>query len=325
MRRFVKFFAILSVLLLSVTETYAQPVWIKGTPSIVSTGPLSITLNYGINVIGTVYIVVYNFNNTTIYSSSTIRTRAQSAPSGTVVATAVTAVKSADVGKILQIVLSVIDPNKIHTVYIVAADSKAVLQASPVRLNATTLPCPSADPGSGGNECDRNFVLNARPVFGTGIWTKVSGPGNATFSPNASTATATVTVTAFGTYVFRWTETQGVCKSSGDITVNFYQMPVANAGSGGNECDLDFILSAVAGSIEVQGIWSMTSGTGTATFSPNASSPTATVTVSEYGTKVFTWTVTNGPCSVSSSVTVNFYQQPRANPGTGGNNCGLEF
>jgi gliding motility-associated-like protein len=325
MKGFIIFISIFSLMLLSVTETYTQPVWVRGTPSVASTGPLSITLNYGINVTGIVYIVVYNYNNTTIYSSSTIRTRAQQAPSGSVVATAFPSVKSADVGKILQIVLNLKDPNQIHTVYIVADDSKRVLQASPVRLNATTLPCPSADAGSGGNECDRNFVLNAIPVFGTGIWTKVSGPGNAAFSPNANTPAATVTVTLYGTYVFTWTETQGVCKSSDDITVNFFQLPVANAGSGGNECDLDFILKAVSGSADFQGSWSMTSGTGTATFLPNASSPTATVTVSEYGSKIFTWTVTNGPCSVSSSVTVNFYRQPAANPGPGGNNCGLIF
>jgi gliding motility-associated-like protein len=194
-----------------------------------------------------------------------------------------------------------------------------------VRLNATTLPCPQADAGSGGNECDLNFALNAVPVFETGIWTKISGPGNAGFSPNANRSNATVTVTAYGAYTFRWTETKGVCKSSDDITVNFYQPPVANAGSGGDECDLNFELKAISGSNAGTGTWTLTSGTGTAAFSPDANSPNATVTVSEYGTKVFTWTVTNGPCSGSSNVTVNFYQQPVANAGTGGNNCGRDF
>jgi gliding motility-associated-like protein len=325
MTGFTKLIAISSLMLLSVFETYAQPVWVKGTPAVASTGPLSITMNYGIDRIGTVYIIVYNYNNTTIYSSSTVRTLAILGPSGTIVATAVLSVKSTNIGKILQTILNVTNPNQIHTIYIVAADSKAVLQASPVRLNATTLQCPDANAGLGGNECDLNFALNAIPVFGTGIWTLVSGPGTASFSPNASTPTATVTVRAYGTYVFRWTETQGACKSSDEITVNFYQPPVANAGSGGDECDLNFVLQAISGSSGVTGTWTMTSGTGTATFSPNANSPTATVTVSEYGTKVFTWTVTNGPCSASSNVTVNFYQQPVANAGTGGNNCGLEF
>jgi gliding motility-associated-like protein len=234
-------------------------------------------------------------------------------------------VKKSDVRKILQSILAVTAPNQIHTIYIVASDSRAVLQASPVRLNATTLPCPQANGGSGGNECDLNFVLSAVPSFGTGTWTKVSGSGNATFSPNANTPTASVTVTAYGAYTFRWTETKGGCASSTDILVNFYQRPVANAGSGGDACGFEFGLHAVAGSSAGTGTWTMTRGTGTAYFSPNSNSPDATVTVSDYGTKVFTWTVMNGICSSSSSVTVNFYQQPVANAGTGGNNCGREF
>ena len=325
MKGFAKIFAVFSLVILPVSEIYAQPVWVAGTPVVASTGPLSITLNYGLDRVGTVYIIVYNYNNTSVLTSSGVRTRALLSPSGTVVATAVLSVRRADIGKTLQAILDVLAPDQIHTIYIVAADSRGKLQSSPVRLNATTLPCPQADAGPGGDECDLNFALNAVSVFGTGIWTRVNGPGNANFSPNANTANATVTVTAYGTYTFRWTETKGVCTSSDDITVNFYQPPVANAGSGGSECDLDFELKAVSGSSAGTGTWTMTSGTGTAAFSPDANSPTATVTVSEYGTKIFTWTVINGPCSRSSSVTVDFYQQPVANAGTGGNNCGRDF
>ncbi|MDP4222848.1 MAG: gliding motility-associated C-terminal domain-containing protein [Bacteroidota bacterium] len=314
-----------SLVLLSALDSIAQPVWVTGTPAVPSTGPLSININYGIDRVGTVYAIVYNYNNTTILTSAQVRTSALLGPTGTITATLVRSIAKADIGRVIQSVLNVINPNQIHTIYIVAADSKAKLQASPVRLNATTLSCPQANAGTGGDECDLNFVLNAVPVLGTGTWTKVSGPGNATFSPNANTANATVTVTAYGSYTFRWTEVKGVCKSSADIIVNFIQPPVANAGTGGDVCDLDFVLQAVTGSSDDSGTWSMTSGTGTATFSPDAHSPVATVTVSESGTKVFTWTVIRGVCSSSSSVTVNFNQQPSANAGTGGNNCGLEF
>ncbi len=321
----VKTFTIVSLVLLPVFETYGQPTWIAGTPAVASTGLSSITLNYGLDKIGTVYIIVYNYNNTSVMTSSAVRTSALSGPSGTIVATAALSVKKADIGKTLQTILNVKEAGKIHTIYIVAADSKVKLQPSPVRLNATTLPCQQADAGSGGNECDLNFALNAVPVSGTGVWTKVTGPGNTKFSPNANASNATVTVTVYGTYVFRWTETLGVCKSSDDITVNFYQPTVVNAGSGGNECDLNFTLNAGTGSTSGTGTWTMTSGTGTASFSPDTHRPTATVTVTEYGTKVFTWTVVNGSCSGSSNVTVNFYQQPVANAGKGGNNCGLDF
>jgi gliding motility-associated-like protein len=290
-----------------------------------STGPLTITLNYGIDRIGTVYAIVYNYNNTSILTSSVVRSRALQAPGGTVVATIISSIRKADIGRVLQSVLNVTSPNQIHTIYIVAADGKALLQAAPVRLNATTLACGKANPGTGGNECDLNFVFSAVVSFGTGTWTKVSGPGNATFSPNANAPTGTVTVTAYGTYTFRWTETKGTCTSSADIVVNFYQRPVANAGSGGDACGPSFGLQAITGTSVGTGTWTMTSGTGTATFSPDANSPNATVTVTEYGTKVFTWTMSNGICSASSNVTVNFYQQPVANAGTGGNNCGRDF
>jgi len=189
------------------------------------------------------------------------------------------------------------------------------------RVNVFAVPVSNA--GSGGTECDLTFNLNAIRSVGIGLWTVVTGPGLAVFLPNANTATATVTVSAYGTYTFRWTETNGPCSSSSVVTVNFYQQPVANAGSGGDACNLSFSLSGIPSS--GIGTWTMTVGTGIATFSPDANTPAATVEVSQYGTKQFTWTVVNGTCQASSSVTVNFYEQPAANAGSGGNNCGPEF
>ena len=182
---------------------------------------------------------------------------------------------------------------------------------------------PAANAGTGGTECDLDFDLIAIPSVGTGLWTLASGPGTAVFAPGPAVPTARVTVSTYGTYTFRWTETNGPCISSASVIVNFYQQPVANAGSGGDACNLNFVLNAIV--TTGLGTWSMSEGTGTAEFSLDANSPSATVTVSEYGTKVFRWIVSNGICSDTSEVTVNFYQMPAANAGTGGNNCGLEF
>lgn len=325
MFRLFRFLAMFTLILLPAIELVAQPVWVQGTPVVESTGPVSITLNYGMNMTGTVYIIVYNYENTSNLSSSYVRFMALWGSGSGIVETAVLSVKKGDENKILQTVLQVTDPDRVHTIYIVAADSKRNLQANPVRLTARTLPCQPANAGSGGDECDRDFILSAVPLLGTGVWSRVSGPGSASFSPNAGTPDATVTVSVYGTYVFRWTENSGGCRSSDEVTVNFYRPPVANAGSGGSECDLDFNLQAVSTSSETAGTWTMTSGTGTATFVPSSNSPAATVTVSEYGIKVFTWTVTNGTCTASSDVTVSFSRPPVANAGTGGNNCGLEF
>src|SRR5687767_15714683 len=90
-------------------------------------------------------------------------------------------------------------------------------------------------------------------------------------------------------------------------SVNFYQQPVANAGSDGNECDLNYTRSAVP-SVGT-GTWT-SSGPGTATFTPDANTATATVTVSAYGTYTFTWTEVNGTCTDDDAASVNFYQQP---------------
>jgi len=182
---------------------------------------------------------------------------------------------------------------------------------------------PVSNAGTGGTECDLNFVLNAVPSVGVGLWSMLAGPGTVSFTPNANSPGATVTVSVYGTYTFRWTETNGPCISSSDVTVNFYQRPVVNPGAAGYACNLNYSFNAVP-SVGI-GTWTMTSGTGTATFSPNPNTPAATVTVSEYGTKQFKWTEINGICSDDSTITINFYQQPSANAGTGGNNCGNMF
>lgn len=182
---------------------------------------------------------------------------------------------------------------------------------------------PLSNAGSGGTECDLDFELNAVPSVGTGLWSLVAGPGLPTFTPDPTAPNATVTVSAYGTYVFRWTETNGSCASSSVVTVNFYQKPVANPGTGGDACDQTFALNAVPS--VGNGAWRMVSGTGAALFVPNSNTPSANVIVSEYGTKVFQWKETNGVCLDSAYVTVNFYEQPVADAGTGGNNCGLSF
>ncbi len=179
---------------------------------------------------------------------------------------------------------------------------------------------PVANAGVGGNECDLDFDLTGVASAGTGLWT-ASGPGTATFVSDIDAGTD-VSVDQYGTYIFTWTETNGTCTDQASVTVNFYEQPVSNAGPGGDECDLDFLLQALPS--VGNGVWSQNSGPGTASFS-NTTSPTSVVTVGQYGTYVFTWTETNGTCVDSRNVTVNFYEQPVADAGTGGDECDYDF
>ncbi len=100
---------------------------------------------------------------------------------------------------------------------------------------------PTADAGTGGSECDQDFVLNASPSIGTGTWTKTAGSGNADFSPNANSPDATVTVDVYGTYTFQWEENNNGCTDAATVNVNFYEQPVADAGDPDTICAGDNI------------------------------------------------------------------------------------
>ncbi|MCK4344998.1 MAG: gliding motility-associated C-terminal domain-containing protein, partial [Bacteroidales bacterium] len=172
---------------------------------------------------------------------------------------------------------------------------------------------PAANAGPGGDECDLDYTLQATPSAGTGTWTKTLGPGTASFTPDAGTPNALVTVDVYGSYEFTWTEVNGTCSDDSTITVNFYEQPAANAGPGGDECDLDYALQATpsAGT----GTWTKTLGPGTASFTPDAGTPNALVTVDAYGSYEFIWTEVNGTCSADSTIIVHFYEPPIADAG----------
>jgi gliding motility-associated-like protein len=190
-------------------------------------------------------------------------------------------------------------------------------------ITNTVNPQPIANAGSGGDVCGLSFTLSAHASIGIGTWTKTTGIGTATFTPNANSPSATVTVSDYGTYTFTWTEVSGSCTSSSVVTVNFYLQPVANAGTGGNNCGMGFRFNA---SLNAGiGTWTKVSGPGTVIFSPDANTATTLVTVSAFGSYTFRWSVDNGTCSNSATVAVVFIQQAAANAGSGGNSCDKTF
>jgi gliding motility-associated-like protein len=185
------------------------------------------------------------------------------------------------------------------------------------------LALPVADAGSGGIECDLDFTFSAVASLGTGAWSLLSGPGTATLgdtiSPNDS-----VSVSQYGTYVFMWMETNGVCADSDTVSVTFTEQPSADAGIGGDACDTSFVLNAVASS--GNGTWSQLSGppAGTTSYS-NVNSATSITTVTAYGTYVYQWLEVNGICSDSDTIAVTYNELPVADAGVGGIECDLDF
>jgi hypothetical protein len=69
------------------------------------------------------------------------------------------------------------------------------------------------------------YTLTAtNPSPATGAWTKVSGPGTATFV-DATAFSTKATVTDYGTYTFRWTVTNGACTHYDDVAIAFIPNP----------------------------------------------------------------------------------------------------
>ncbi len=86
-------------------------------------------------------------------------------------------------------------------------------------LTVTTSPT-TANAGSTQTICEgTTATLSANsPSVGTGQWTIVSG-GTGTFS-DAASPSSTFTPTAAGTYVLRWTISNGSCSSFSEVTIN---------------------------------------------------------------------------------------------------------
>ncbi|HMO34350.1 MAG TPA: autotransporter-associated beta strand repeat-containing protein [Lacibacter sp.] len=166
------------------------------------------------------------------------------------------------------------------------------------------------------------------PSVGTGSWSIVAGTGGS--FGNSASPTSTFSGVAGNTYTLRWTTTNGVCTSTDDVVITFNQNPTtANAGpdqTGAATCGLTQVTLAANTPTVGTGSWSIVSGTG-GSFG-NASSPTSTFSGTAGETYVLRWTISNSPCTASTSdVTVTFNRNPTtANAGpnqTSSATCGL--
>ncbi|MDW8332314.1 MAG: hypothetical protein RMK43_11730, partial [Cyclobacteriaceae bacterium] len=187
------------------------------------------------------------------------------------------------------------------------------------------------------NVCQGSTItLNGNPSTSFGTISSHTWGGATGILDNPSIQTPTVQAsTAPGTYSLTYVATAdfggGVfCSSaSGSSTVNVSVNP-APASTGPNQtlCFTSgpLISNPLGGSNPAPGTgtWSLVSGPGSVTFNPNANTPNATATVTANGLYTFRWTVTNGPCISSATVTVNYGTDPGPqNVGSDFTVCGL--
>lgn len=162
------------------------------------------------------------------------------------------------------------------------------------------------------------------PSAGTGAWTLVSGPNTPSIT-SPSSASSTITGMITGTYVFRWTISNGTCTSSTDDVqiIISAAATVANAGADQNHCNVSSVTMAGNTPSSGTGNWTMISGPNTPTIS-NPGTPTTTITGLTSGTYIFEWKITNGACSSTDQVQIINYATPTtANAGTDQTFCNV--
>ena len=168
---------------------------------------------------------------------------------------------------------------------------------------------PVAVAGLNDTICGFSYGLSAVPSTGTGTWSVISGPGTVTFS-NINDPSAIANVDAAGAYNFEWREDNGGCYDADTVEIYFYKIPAPVTASDDDTCGLAYPVSVVPDL--GNGIWSLRSGPGTATFDDNTSSSTL-VSVNIPGTYIFEWTEINSfGCKGTDSIKIDFYPVPVA-------------
>ena len=101
----------------------------------------------------------------------------------------------------------------------------------PVTLQVTVSELPTtANAGADQVICSSlNAVMDGNTALvGSGTWSQTSGPGTITFT-DGTNPVSPVTASDYGTYVLRWTITNGACAESIDeMTIKFSPKPVTN-------------------------------------------------------------------------------------------------
>ncbi|MCD0468471.1 gliding motility-associated C-terminal domain-containing protein [Flavobacterium sp. JAS] len=169
-----------------------------------------------------------------------------------------------------------------------------------VQITVTAdLTVPDAGPDQTICESDNATLAGNTITAGTGQWTKVSGPAGS-FSDDAS-PTSSFTPSGDGTYVLRWTAVNLSCTASDDMTLTVDPLPTtSNAGTPISICEFQPLTLAANTPTIGTGLWAQVSGPSNVVFE-TPTSPTTAVFGAQPGVYIFSWTISIGFCSPSSS------------------------
>ncbi|MCF6364640.1 MAG: Ig-like domain-containing protein [Bacteroidales bacterium] len=171
-----------------------------------------------------------------------------------------------------------------------------------------------ADAGLDNSTCNGTYALMAvDPSPGTGYWEAV---GAGTFS-DISMFNSNVTGLNNGPNTLRWHQSYAGCSDYDDVVITNNEVSV-NAGLDQALCTDNTILVGNNPGATGSGNWTRSGGSGTITIPSFYNSP---VTGLSKGINIFTWTITDGPCSNSDEVIINNDEITDVNAGVDQNVC----
>ena len=153
--------------------------------------------------------------------------------------------------------------------------------------------------GSNQSVCTSSATLNASiPPIGNGSWSVLTGASSVSINTDPASQ---ITSLSFGLNTYLWSVSNSSCPTATSV-VNIWRdtSPFADAGTSQNICSSTATLTAISPTLGT-GLWSILGGTAAFAFFNN---PLATLSSVATGTNTFMWTVTNGACISTSTVSV---------------------
>ncbi|NLU95724.1 gliding motility-associated C-terminal domain-containing protein [Chitinophaga sp. Ak27] len=143
------------------------------------------------------------------------------------------------------------------------------------------------------------------PVAGTGTWSQVSGPTEASFDDIHKPGAVAGNLTT-GTYEFKWTIANGNCPATSSNTQVTVWAPstAPNAGPDQTEYNSGVFQMDANAAITGTGAWSVASGNATIA---NTANPKTLITIGANTTATLVWTTTNGVCPPRKDTVVLTY------------------
>jgi len=147
--------------------------------------------------------------------------------------------------------------------------------------------------------CEDNTVLDATaPSPGVGQWEVIMGSGTIADPDDPKSAVSSLSK---GDNVFRWTVSNGICTSSDEIRVINNEPSVPYPGADEEVC-YNYVQLKAEAPLFGTGLWTIDEGGGNF---DDPTLPTATITNLKPGDNVLKWTITQGQCEYSKTITVS--------------------